>query len=197
VPDSYLLWPQYIQPYVKSVQLFRCPSNPANDNTFVPASGGSPEIKVSYLANQRIFMRDDWASYKNPGSQQPAGLQEAMINSPATRVMITEGRTAGTHGGIGDWYNNGAGEEGSFREFGFSGHLGTWVVLFADGHVKSMRPTRTMSPVNLWGGFNSVDNSPGCGQPWGGNAGIQGYVNCEVPSQQALLSLQRLEALYP
>jgi hypothetical protein len=44
--------------------------------TLLCGFGRSPEIKVSYLANQRIFMRDDWASYKNPGSQQPAGLQE-------------------------------------------------------------------------------------------------------------------------
>jgi prepilin-type processing-associated H-X9-DG protein len=175
---------------VKSVQLFRCPSNSANDNTFVPASGGSPEIKVSYLANARIFLREDWASATG------YGLKETMINSPATRVMITEGRTVGSQGDIGFWYNNGAGEEGGFREHGFAGHLGTMTVLFADGHVKSLRPTRTMSPVNMWGGFQSVDNEQGCGQPWGGNSGMNGYVNCEVPSQMALLSLQRLEALY-
>jgi hypothetical protein len=80
-------------------------------------------------------------------------------------------------------------------ENSFFRSLGTWVVLFADGHVKSMRPTRTMSRVTF-GVVSTRLTTAGLWAPWGGNAGIQGYVNCEVPSQQALLSLQRLEALY-
>lgn len=38
----------------------------------------------------------------------------------------------------------------------FAGHLGAVNYLFADGHVKSMKPTATGSPVNMW---NIEDNT--------------------------------------
>ncbi len=38
----------------------------------------------------------------------------------------------------------------------FQNHLGTTNFLFADGHVKSMRPTQTVAPVNMWNVTNAV-----------------------------------------
>jgi hypothetical protein len=49
-------WRQLVQPYVKSADLFRCPSNPANTKTAdaaVPAEN-IPEIKTSYALNERF-----------------------------------------------------------------------------------------------------------------------------------------------
>ncbi|RYG57270.1 hypothetical protein EON80_28455, partial [bacterium] len=34
-------------------------------------------------------------------------------------------------------------------------HLGTGNFLFADGHVKALRPEKTLTPINMW---NRLDN---------------------------------------
>ena len=54
---------------------------------------------------------------------------------------------------------------------GFAGHLSTANYLFADGHVKSLRPTATASPLNMWGATNNTAPT-GC---------TAGSINCDTP----------------
>jgi len=179
---------QKIFPYVKSTQLFRCPSNPNNNNIAEQAAAGYPAMNASYVVNGRIIGRGetDWLSVTGTGT--PLSL----IQSPATKIMATESLWNDPEiGAWGSW-----GWDNQFAEGGFAGHLNTWVCLYADGHVKSMRPTRTMTPQNQWGSFQDIDNEPGCGNPWGGNSGINGFINCDVVSPGALGGLQKLEQRY-
>ena len=43
----------------------------------------------------------------------------------------------------------------------FGGHLGQVNFLYADGHVKSVKPTSTVTPVNMWNvEENMADGDP-------------------------------------
>jgi prepilin-type N-terminal cleavage/methylation domain-containing protein/prepilin-type processing-associated H-X9-DG protein len=166
-------WKQRVQPYVKSTQLFRCPSN--TDNTVVPsgdvATATYPELFRSYAANIRIIGDN-------------TGISHAVLQSPATKIMVTEnkGNNPGdSREGIG-WNDWGGANPGNWNNEAAVPHLGTWNCLFADGHVKALRPTATMSPFNMWGGFDTP--SGGC---------TTGDINCDVTDTDALGGLQTLQ----
>lgn len=65
-------------------------------------------------------------------------------------------------------------------------------VMFCDGHVKSMRPTQTVSApgaatqFNMWGGMDGGD---------GGTCNNRD-INCDLGSSTMLQGLQRLENVY-
>jgi prepilin-type N-terminal cleavage/methylation domain-containing protein/prepilin-type processing-associated H-X9-DG protein len=164
-------WRQIIQPYVKSTQLFKCPSN--TSALMDGAVGSFPTVSTDYHMNAK-FVPDD-----------PIAMALASINSPATRIIVTEGVSADSRAMFNNWSNTGS---TTARDELFSGHLSTANFLFADGHVKSMRPVRTGTPVNLWGGMD--DNSPSC------RTDDIARVNCEEVSNGQVAALGLLEAKY-
>jgi prepilin-type N-terminal cleavage/methylation domain-containing protein/prepilin-type processing-associated H-X9-DG protein len=155
--SSRISWRTFIMPYVKSEQLFACPSNPNNktasgrdkveDSATAPNSG----IMISYASNPNIISNSD----KTPplaALQQPAqlilvaesleGNSEILLNRTETQFQA---RSAGP----------------------FVGHMGTSNYLFADGHVKALRPLATVpgttynSPSdNYWNYGNRSTSSP-------------------------------------
>jgi prepilin-type N-terminal cleavage/methylation domain-containing protein/prepilin-type processing-associated H-X9-DG protein len=137
-------WRQKIYPYVKSTQLFSCPSNPNNSKVADNGGPGGPEMPRSYVMNSNLYLN----------RQAPSGMPLANILEPATRVAVVDG-----NGGSWDWTILTPGWAPNLADRGFAGHLGTMVVAYADGHVKSMRPTQTATPVNQWG--RGVWNSSG------------------------------------
>jgi prepilin-type processing-associated H-X9-DG protein len=60
-----------------------------------------------------------------------------------------------------NWHDGWTGYPGSDWVWSsqFSGHLGTANYVFADGHVKALRPTQTGHPFNMWG---SMCGGSGC-----------------------------------
>jgi len=159
-------WHVLVQPYVKSYQLFKCPSNVGTgtiNNTTnaaslaagVPAAG----VPVSYMANggdepgdfggQRPFT---WYGAKRP----PTSLSS--INSPATTLLVVEQAGGETEPMC---YNaskfTGTGTPTPQQ---FTNHLGTTNFLFFDGHVKSMKPSATAtSTINMWTNSNQTDTT--------------------------------------
>lgn len=142
------IWAQQLQPYLRSIQIFACPSNTQNSTTYKFWNGSANNdsgIPVSYLANAHIF-RD-----------QAESRALSSIDEVATRIMITEGASVPggrnveyTSGDVGNPY------DGTMNlQSLFGGHLQTTNHLFVDGHVKSLRAVATMSPVNMWGAHNS------------------------------------------
>ncbi len=125
-------WRSLIFPYVKSEQLFTCPSNP--DNATSTRDGGwpaAPSFRKSYNAVLGTVLSSN---------NSPVSL--ASVQNPATTLAVVE------------VFNGGAGEDAStmahinpdytqHHDDHFAGHLSTSVYLFSDGHVKSMRPTQT------------------------------------------------------
>ncbi|HEX8234614.1 MAG TPA: DUF1559 domain-containing protein [Abditibacteriaceae bacterium] len=114
-------WPSLVQPYLKSRQIFKCPSSSRNNAN-------------SYLLN-------------NYFSQAP----ESSVQSPSTTVMAMEGDTgtfgdrdpnnAATNFGLNADYTiwtDSARVNDPTRNL--PRHLGNSVVLYGDGHVKSSKP---------------------------------------------------------
>ena len=183
-PGNNTFWSQNVQSYLKSTDLFRCPSNPKSGYNSVGANAtfNLPAIPSSYGANPRILAPYDWPT--GAGN----GISMASVTAPTTRIMVSESVGAGT--GWPDWVGasnaNWAGEM-------FAGHLGTFNCLYADGHVKSMRPTATMTPVNQWGRF---DDQTGVPNPGCDANDRTTWMNCEVTDQSALDGLNTLQKKY-
>ena len=153
-----IVWQQALQPYIKSTQLFMCPSNSAKTKIIIGASGNYPAIPESYELNVRFD-----------------GQSIANVQSPASKIIVGE-RSSGFNNAGMAWNDWGGGNPGNWANECFAGHLSTWNFLFADGHVKSLRPTATETGINMWGAF---DNKSGGACP-------PGDINCDVADTVAL-----------
>jgi len=172
-------WNQTVQPYMKSADVFICPSNPFSKYIQSNAADGYPDIRRSYDSNLRIFGIDQpWAG---------GTVSMAAVNAPSSKIMVNEVLEY-----YGYMYPDWSGKPNDIANAGFAGHLGTANYLFADGHVKSLRPTQTGTPVNMWGAMadNSLaDNCPEIANPYKG-------VNCDQVSLGQLAGLKLLEDKY-
>lgn len=154
-------WRTVIQPYVKSTQVMVCPSNP--DNTKITFD---PEFKRSYAGNT------NWINASASGIQPTSSSDErgffgqghtiplALIENPSQLIAVTELWHAPWVTVIVDRDDLTNAEDGvTYRAYGdllFAGHLGRSNYLFADGHVKALRPLQTVAGVNMW----YRDNAP-------------------------------------
>jgi prepilin-type N-terminal cleavage/methylation domain-containing protein/prepilin-type processing-associated H-X9-DG protein len=158
-------WAQVIFPYIKSREVYRCPSN-SSPGTMQEGGNDANQISVSYGANPRtlplVYISTTLSS----------------LQSPSQKIMI--GETGSSYPGLG-WSNwTAAGNWAEMASSGFRGHLGTGNFLFADGHVKSMKPIATATPFNMWGAFQDQSTNPAdaC-------YGSSENINCDVPSPGA------------
>ncbi|BCM93517.1 hypothetical protein IAD21_05408 [Abditibacteriota bacterium] len=145
-------WQVVIQPYVKSTQLFKCPSN--TSNSF--ATNSQNTIPMSYLANGQgpyVDMVGQFGGIRpicdmqvNGGSVGAGGASLASIGSVSQVIAV------GEHPNRSDpeFYSTSSGD------MSFQNHLGTTNFLFCDGHVKAMKPTATGTPTNMWNISNSA-----------------------------------------
>ncbi len=133
-------WREVIQPYIKSTQLFACPSNTGNTLTTYPKYDVNGP-KASYSINGTNVNIGGTAPTENDGNS--ASL--AAIGSVAQVVLVGESAPTWVfpemH--LADTVQN-------TKDDCFAGHLGQVNFLFVDGHVKSMKPLATGTPVNMW-----------------------------------------------
>ena len=166
-------WRQNVQTYIKSTQVFKCPSNQSTGKDV--ARGNFPEIPAQYAANPRVLTAPS--------------ISMASIQAPSNKIFATE--TTYDNGydemiGYQNWDNSG--EFDSTNGGLFNGHLGTSNFLFIDGHVKSLRPTATMSgTTNMWGQFSDLTDAT-CDANGGRG------VNCDAISSGVAASLAALQA---
>ena len=140
---------QVISPYIKSTQVFACPSNVAGKVNHTNGSANYPPVPGGYGVNCRVIAPDGW------WGDRPYPL--AANRAPAQKILMGELRTE-THIDC-VWLDWDAGTQ--YPSWGFAGHNGMSNYLFCDGHVKTMKPTATMQTFNHWGWFNSVGGDPG------------------------------------
>ena len=169
--DGQRPWQVTTQPYLKSAQIFKCPSNtgspsvtPPTDlvaNSIVPGitPGGIP---VSYVCNGGGSYSDPAAFGTNSGGgagRRPmnrgggagnGGASLAQLDSTSQTILIFENGNPSSANP--DLYNASDLVVGNTP---FQDHLGTTNFLFADGHVKSLKPTATIA-----GGANEWLNNP-------------------------------------
>ncbi len=147
------LWYTEFQPYVKSTQLFACPSDP--NNSFIPSNywfpASVPPFRNSYIYSANLNVKN------NPSE----GLALSAIEAPSGTIAVTDGGSL-PDPAIPDplkWaikrdaYGLDDNASGVYPESqvvittgdgpSWAGptarHLETCNVLFSDGHVKSMR----------------------------------------------------------
>ena len=142
-------WRRQIYPYVKSTQLFACPSN-TNNATFAydsdPGSmtnnGLNPNTDVRFPVSYSINGWDITDTSNPPNYLLPCTSKVA--NSLAT---FDETATTILVGEYEDWYSEL--NLDTWPKY-FKGHLGTSNFLFADGHVKALKPIATIGSTNMW-----------------------------------------------
>jgi prepilin-type N-terminal cleavage/methylation domain-containing protein/prepilin-type processing-associated H-X9-DG protein len=142
-------WRQAIHSYTKNTQIMVCPSNPNNRvvmNPAVPALG-FPEVRRSYATNPRII-------------NEPTPVSMATVQDSAGKILIAEVADENWSDYGAPWWTDGSDwAVNSFRR-GFAGHTGNMNVVYADGHAKSVKPSRTGRPNSMWGHFD--DSSAEC-----------------------------------
>ncbi|HVK04376.1 MAG TPA: DUF1559 domain-containing protein [Armatimonadaceae bacterium] len=152
-------WRSVIQPYVKNHQLLSCPSNPDNDTP-----SWDPEFPVSYAANftDPGAVPADGKGRGLFGQQRSPGVTLAEIEKVSELIAVTEIEKVPwvtfvvDRGDLSHPWTHGKYAGQTFTSVYinalFKGHSGLTNYLFADGHVKSLRPTATFKAgqFNFW-----------------------------------------------
>ncbi len=180
--DGQKSYKQSLQPYLKSVQIWVCPSNPNNVYDGQGAAGGIPAVKKSYAANPRLIT-PGWAGAPSPAL--------SFIQNTAQKIILCDSTY---EWGVmyPDWVYPGRTD---CPDNVYAGHLGTMNCLFVDGHVKSMKPVNTGTPINMWGtmtdntGGGDCDNSSDTKKYSGG-------INCDQVSNGQVAGLAALQKKY-
>ena len=166
-------WHVQIQPYIKSYQLFKCPSNTASANVDQTpnAATNTPGVPISYMSNGGTEGNaDDEFGGQRPftwyGTQRaPTSL--AAFTSVATTIFVVE--QAGGDNEPFCWKPFKFTEATGAPPRQFTNHLTTTNFLFGDGHVKSLKPSATVSATsNMW----TNDNTSGTANPNGAHPGL-------------------------
>ena len=141
-------WRRQIFPYVKSTQLFQCPSNTSN-NQRADDSNAGVMTAANLPADAPVFFRSYAINGANtfggtPPSEYNRAASLAELQSSAEIILVTENSQGRAF--TGDITDAQWGEP----DYVFRGHLGTVNFLFCDGHAKALKPIGTASPKNLW-----------------------------------------------
>ncbi|HEY3333542.1 MAG TPA: DUF1559 domain-containing protein [Capsulimonadaceae bacterium] len=192
-------WEYTVQPYVKSVDMFVCPSNagngPGSPNPDWIQGAGPNGVRLTtvYVGNQNAEGNGWNQAYHWQGcgtfggggalisegwsADTPANPRSvSQFLSPSTTIDVAEGNGRG-YGSLGSPCgvefqadNNTVPQTGcsvvGFTHVLFAGHTGMTNYLFADGHVKALRPMQTIqNGVNMW----TIDNTQTCSTYTGGS----------------------------
>ena len=174
---------QTIQPYLKSAQIWACPSNTANTRIDFAEDAGQklPAIVGSYSSNPRAIV---------PIWSGQGGLPMAVVQSPSQKIVITE--SFNRYGLVYPWTT-----AGDMATDGWAGHMGTFNNLFIDGHVKAYRPLQTATPFNMWGTMTDNTASDTCSQNQAPtNETLTKGINCDAVSQMQVAVMAAIENKY-
>jgi len=160
--NGWTFWQVAIQPYIKSAGVFRCPS--ISDPGRVLNNGVS-NFDTSYAANVNGIpcAAPPWsAATPNNGtglfgSITSSGVAEADIASPSSTISVLE-QQGGTSSDIIVFDGNCGWSAARVA----ARHTGRSNYLFADSHVKALRPEATKTATeNMWNRDNTVLVDPG------------------------------------
>ena len=138
-----------IQPYVKSTQLFKCPSNKSTKaafNTGTPVASDGP-ISAHYAGNfisddnSKPYMYETGNTLGAFNSRDKAGIALSDFPTPSTTISVWETTGDGRLAGVKLASPSANSVDGKM----FVGHLSTANYLYVDGHVKALRPESTLA----------------------------------------------------
>ena len=152
--NNYLMWADVVQPYMKSIQIFRCPSNssanaPVTDGTAPPAN---TSLRLSYAAaatslygapSQQNGAFVSEPSYSGGTGQPPSKLAQFTSTSETFMVGELQDSTSVTYG----YVVTVPGALNSSTQFVGPTHFEGSNFLYADGHVKYIRNSKAYETV--------------------------------------------------
>ncbi len=167
-------WGELIQPYMKSKQVFKCPSN--TSGAVVACSDPANRVFADYQANGTWY--GPRAASTGFGYDRPLDMASvadgtirstslAQIVEPSRAIAVAEYKGTGNNPAITS-VSSGTGNLDP------TNHLTTSNYLFTDGHVKSMKPLSTVLAGNLWA------NDPT-------NTGVQAYLRDALAGYQTAM----------
>jgi len=172
-------WAAAIYPFVTSTNVFKCPDESYTasfaDNGWIPP--GIPAIPISYVANggDADHFNAGAAGDASFGGLRPIPSHQtgdavalptlARLSFPATTIMV--GETGENRADPEFWDDN-----PDMTNINHTGHAN---YLFCDGHVKTMIPTATGFPINMWNINNTTDI--GGTSPGPANARLAGFLS--------------------
>lgn len=148
-------WRNLIQPYAKNVGITGCPSNP-NQGTLYLGDCSSNIDPLPGSGYTRILVDRGYGFSTTNGCGDAAGCDGfsygnnatapklATLSAPATTLVLNESSSTCTDNCAWCFGNDFC-------------HTGQSNYSFGDGHVKSLKPTATYSPVCMW----KLDNNNG------------------------------------
>ena len=161
-------WQINLQPYIKSYQLFACPSNTRNA-TPAPADLYDKVSIVSYAA-PRENGTGNGSNGAAFGARGAVGPNLSDFPQVAQTIMVMDANVDDTDFRMTNLDWNGAGSQiadnGTGNPALFNGHLSTMNCLFVDGHVKALKPMSTLnvaSGINMWNRFGFTGSGGGGG----------------------------------
>jgi prepilin-type N-terminal cleavage/methylation domain-containing protein/prepilin-type processing-associated H-X9-DG protein len=137
------IWVTTLQPYIKSAQVWRCPSD---TNATIPSVGNG---NSSYVINN--MYTNMGGGNAGPTSSTIGGTRTvalAAIPSPATTIQVTDNKSDDesrmSTSNVGSYAWEGSIATGTSNGFDTMGHIGerhleTVNVLYCDGHVKAQK----------------------------------------------------------
>ena len=148
-------WIVMLQPYVKSYQVFACPSN--TRNTVPMQFGGTPNSSVVSYAAPRENATGTGPTGNNGaafGNLNRVGPSLSDFPQVSQTIMVADSNCDSLDFRITNtgWVSGSADTGGTGTTAFFAGHLSTMNCLFADGHVKAMRPMQTASSAQVSNG---------------------------------------------
>ncbi|HZO89447.1 MAG TPA: DUF1559 domain-containing protein [Chthonomonadaceae bacterium] len=138
-----ITWREETLPYVKNYGVYRCPSNPNNDQATEDRDKG---FKISYGTNGVVMWGWD-------------PLKEASLNRPAETVMLLESTWACAD--LGDWVARGNTPTACVWGQGFNMHRGRGGMMnwaFFDGHSKTYNLVKVFSRSGPRGAVGTTYN---------------------------------------
>lgn len=132
-------WAEIVQPYLKSRQIFQCPSEKT-----APSSATSNDVGYSdYFLNSLV----GGSGIGLLGQPTKGGVKMSAVASPSLTILVGDGGAFKSENQMGSWPYD-ALDPGQYRR-----HLGGNNFSFCDGHVKWFRPEKILSTP-------STDGSP-------------------------------------
>jgi len=145
-----------LQPYIKNTQVWVCPSNPNDvilnadgtcnhwcDQGYFPP--GSTTIQLGSVESTSYAINDAASQFNGNYPKL------AVITSPAQKLLMVETYRQNWDDYASPWWCSGGTADGAasgnFTAGGWAGHMGSFDCLFADYHVKSMKPNNTVGPL--------------------------------------------------
>ena len=140
--SNYLVWVDVLQPYMKSVQIFRCPSTTKNTTPGDPA--GRPAVgggNMSYGAASNTSAAT--YAFTFDSSMAPSSLPQ--FTNTAETILVGDRADQPVSTYAYGYFLNPGGNAGVAPG---SHHLEGGNVAFVDGHVKWLRPEKVNATIN-------------------------------------------------